>query len=291
MGRGQGEEKQFNAQLDRLLNGYDTGLEGSVDDDLGTALKFARKMVNLRPDPSRVFEVRLREKLTAQLESQSARNQGWISRLISHQPIWQAAAGVVVVLVIASLLWLTGIFDSSRLPVSPTTTTPAMTTPATTTTAPTTTRPAATAPTTTATTTTTATVAPTTTKPPIATSGPKVYVSANTNKASFSSGEPVIIDVTLQNAGPESLKIEKYPPILSLMQSETKQPVYTFTAGSGTANLAPDGKTSFTLIWHQQDYKGAPVSPGIYYLELEDLDYQGQTVKLTLSNIVYFSIY
>jgi len=248
-------------------------------------------MVNLRPDPSRAFEARLREKLATQLESQPARNQGWISKLISQQPIWQAAAGVVVVVIIATLLWLTGIFDSTRLYISPTST-PAITTPATTTTVPTATAPATTTtqpPT--STTTATATAKPTATLPPSGTSWPKVNVGANTNKASYSAGEPVIIDVTLHNAGPESFNIEKYPPILSLMQSETKQPVYTFTAGSGTVNLAPNGRTSFTLIWHQQDYKGAPVSPGIYYLELEDLDYQGQTVKLTLSNTVYFSIY
>jgi hypothetical protein len=295
MGKGQSEEKIFSEQLDQMLGGQEIRLTEQAEADLRTALEFARKMTSLRASPSSVFAARLREKLIANLAAQETPKQGWLTRLISQQPIWQAAAGVIIVLIFASILWITGVFDfkpseitHSPTPVASTSTTTTTTSPQTTSS---TTQTAA--PTTTMTmtsTTTTQTTKPTVTTPPSTISLPKILVNAATNKTSYLLGEPVIIEVTLQNAGNEFIKIEQYPPILSLMQTETRQPIYTFNAGTGTANLPPNTTTSFQLIWNQQDAGGGTISPGSYYLELEDLDYQGQAVKLTLSQSVQFNV-
>ncbi len=291
MGKEQVAEKLFSDQLDRILSGQEIQLEEQTDDDLRTALEFAHKITTLRRNPSPIFTARLREKLVEKLETQESRQTGWLAKIISVQPIWQAAAGVIIVLIFAGILWITGIIDfrPSGIPNSPTSaTTTAVTTtvPKTTTAAPTTTSTTTTA----ATASSTTTAKPTTTLPPSPVSIPKILVSGSTDKTNYATGETVIVDITMQNRGAEYLKIENFPPILSLMDTKTQQPVYTFPAGSGTANLPPNAQTSFRMIWNQQDSEGKTISPGNYYLELEDLNYQGQAVKLSLAQPVQFSV-
>ena len=74
------------------------------------------------------------------------------------------------------------------------------------------------------------------------------------------------------------------------MDATTRQPVYTFKAGSGTDILAPSQAATFTLTWNQQNDAGINVASGRYYIEMEDLYYQGHAVKLTLSQPVSFDI-
>lgn len=122
------------------------------------------------------------------------------------------------------------------------------------------------------------------------TPGSPLAVSASTSKASYGAGEAVLINVSLTNVTAENLKIEQYPPILSLMDADTKQAVYTFRAGSGTDVLAPSQTASFTLSWDQRDERGNYVASGRYYIELEDLYYQGHAVKLAPTQPVSFNI-
>jgi hypothetical protein len=89
---------------------------------------------------------------------------------------------------------------------------------------------------------------------------------------------------------PDNLQIEQYPPIVSLMDSDTHQAVYTFRAGSAANNMSPNATATFTLSWNQLDEWGEQVSGGSYYIELEDLYYQGNAVKMTLEDPVIFNI-
>lgn len=269
--------RDFSEQIDRLLAGHELKTEEQPDDDLRTALEFASKMAGLRADPSPGFEARLREKLQRSLEERETRKRSWLKRLVAQQSIWQAAAAAVFIIIIASVLWVSGVFSFSRpktvmLPAP----TPALTAPAGTTSAPTSTTLAA----------STAPALPATSMP-----GILLKVNASTDKTLYAPGEPVVINVTIKNAGSQNLPIEKYPPILSLMDAATRQPVYTFSAGSSSANLAPDASITYSETWHQQNAGGGTVAPGSYYVEMEDLDYQGQAVKLTLSKPVQFTIY
>jgi hypothetical protein len=114
--------------------------------------------------------------------------------------------------------------------------------------------------------------------------------TAEVSKTHYAAGEQVDIEVSLKNVTAESFIIRKYPPILSVMDSETGQPVYTTEAGQQTMVLAAGEETSFTVYWDQLDADGQPAIPGRYYIELEDLDNQGQPVELDLPRTVSFRI-
>jgi hypothetical protein len=267
--------REFSEKLDRLIAGKDVETEGQADGDSREVLEFARRMINLRAMPSPAFEANLREKLVQKLEIREVRKRGWVYKLLSQQAVWQAATAALVVIIIGSILWITGVFGFSRPPgVTVPIATPAATFPAATQ-APTTTMPAP-----------STTTASTTSLPSMF-----LKVDASTDKVAYPPGEPVVIDVSIQNVGQETLQIEKYPPTLRVMDAATGQPVYTFTAGGSSTNLAPHAETSYSVTWLQQNTKGGMVAPGSYYVELEDIDYLGQAIKLTLSRPVEFTIY
>ncbi len=125
---------------------------------------------------------------------------------------------------------------------------------------------------------------------PAATVPSIVGAAATMSKSVYAAGETVAVEISLKNVTTESFTIWKFPPILSVMDSKTGQPVYTTEAGGSTVVLAPGQETSYTVYWQQLDSDGQPVSPGRYYIELEDLDNQGQPVALDLPRTVSFRI-
>lgn len=116
--------------------------------------------------------------------------------------------------------------------------------------------------------------------------------NAATNKAVYAAGEPVQIEVTLTNNTDKPLTLKQFPPIISLMDTATKQPVFTFNnKGTTVARiLAPGESAAFSVFWNQRDVTGNLVAGGGYYIELEDLDSQGQPMKLTLTKPAEFEI-
>jgi hypothetical protein len=117
---------------------------------------------------------------------------------------------------------------------------------------------------------------------PPATPVPTVLkAAAGTNKTVYLPGEPVLITV---------LTMAEFPPIVSLMRAADKQAAYTFQSGSSIKVIEPAQTATFSLSWDQQGDSGQQVSPGRYYIELEDLYYQGVAVKLNLDKPVEFSI-
>jgi hypothetical protein len=110
-----------------------------------------------------------------------------------------------------------------------------------------------------------------------------------TNKTNYSPGETVVIELIYENISPDILTIEKMPPILSVMNSETGEPVYTFAAGKNTRSLSQGESVTFTYSWDQKDFDGRVVG-GKYYIELEDLEYQGQTLKFYMPQPAGFEI-
>jgi hypothetical protein len=115
-------------------------------------------------------------------------------------------------------------------------------------------------------------------------------VEAATDQTTYQTGETVRIQVSLKNVTGEELNFNEFPPILSLMKKDNNQAAYTFAAGTDTKSLAPDETTTFVLLWNQRDAFGKQAVSGSYYIELEDLYYQGNTVKLTLDKPVEFII-
>ena len=135
--------------------------------------------------------------------------------------------------------------------------------------------------------TSTSTTTTTTTAMPVA--GNILGFEVTTTKPLYTSGEPVVINLTYKNVSTQALNLVKMPPILSVMSSETGQPVYTFAAGKDVDTLSPGTTVKFTYNWNQADFEGQSVT-GSYYIELEDLQYQGQTLKFQLPKPVRFEI-
>jgi hypothetical protein len=273
MNKETGKEKLFASSLDRVLAGKEIPADTITDADMLSALEFSQKMAELQPAISPRFQKELKNRLLEKLEKQEAsaekpvRNWG-----IFRQPAWRAAAAVFLVVVVISVVWSSGLLKLI-IPQSVPTATSTTTTISTTTTK-------------TSTTTMTSTTT-TTTIMPVA--GNILGFDVATTKRVYSTGEPVVINLTYKNVSPQVLDLEKIPPILSVMSSETGQPVYTFAAGKEIDSLAPGNIVKFTYKWNQVDFEGQSVT-GSYYLELEDLQYQGQTLKFQLPNPVRFEI-
>jgi hypothetical protein len=120
--------------------------------------------------------------------------------------------------------------------------------------------------------------------------GTVLAASGETDKTSYSRGEPVTISVELRNVSAKTYSIAQFPPILSIMDNTSNQPVYTFKAGQGKVVLPPGQTTTCVFLWDQSDASGASVTPGNYYVELEDIDSQGSPVQLRLAGPVNFDI-
>jgi hypothetical protein len=260
MGREREMERKFSRYLDAMLAGKNVEADPTADKEMLATLDFARKLPGLCATPSPKFQARLKAALLNKLAEQEAREKeksGFWGGLYK-QPIWQAALVAVFMILIVSVMWRAGLLWPMLPSPSP------MATP-TTTTAPT----------------STATQAPT-----LAT---QFRVDAQTDKSIYRPGEAVNIEVTMKNTSAGPLTVDKYPPILSLMQSGTNQTAYTFAGGTGPRTFAAGESASYNLAWDQMDYKGRPAT-GSYYLELEDLENKGQAIKLNLVNPVYFEI-
>ncbi|MDD5703510.1 MAG: hypothetical protein PHU23_15855 [Dehalococcoidales bacterium] len=266
MGREHAEEL-FSEKIDRLLANEDVQYDAVMDHDMRTALDFARTMRDLRPAPSAEFQSRLKARLLQKLNERKERSgTGWFWRFIPHEPVWQVLAVLAVMVVVGGVLWGTFFRPAPPGVVSvPTIQPPAVTAPPATSAAPTTTSPA---------------VVP----------GIYLQAGAGTDKPVYASGETVRIDVTWQNVTNMNLTVEQFPPLLSLMQKSSGQPVYTFPAGRDPRVLAPGETASVSLEWTQTDHQGRRVAPGGYYLELEEMYYQGNAVPMNLTRPVDFNI-
>jgi hypothetical protein len=270
MGREYEEEKLFSDNIDRLLAGEDVLAGADMDNDSRTALDFARKMTLLRPAPSPQFQSHLKARMLQKLSEQEPQSkQGWFWKLFPREPVWQVVTVLVIMFVVGTVLWST-IFRTPQPVIvnAPSVTPPAMTS------APASMLPATTAP---------------ASASPVYSPGNLLTAEANTDKPVYAQGEKVTISVSLRNVTSEPFTVYQFPPILSLMQS-SGQPVYTFGAGKTSRTLAPGETVKYDEIWDQHDSKGRSVSAGSYYLELENIDYQGRALQLNLTQTVRFDI-
>jgi hypothetical protein len=306
------ESDVFTEKVDRLLAGEDTAPGAELNADLRSALDFARQIKALRPSPSPAFQANLKARVLVKInENAAAAKSGWFWRLIPREPVWQAAAVLLVIVIVGVAIWGAHFRTGGGPPIAQVTTTTttatatmtsttsatvtATTTTASTTATATSTATATVTATTTATMTATTTTMTTATTTPTATStspaGNYLAVYAQTDKSAYSAGQPVNIQVTLQNITDQPFTIKQYPPYLSLMRAADSLPVYTFMNGTMDLTLAPGQQVTFQDYWLQVDAKGNAVPPGVYYLELEDIDYQGQALHLKLTQPVSFTIY
>jgi hypothetical protein len=285
-------EKVFNEHLDRLLAGEELAIDAAAEEDVRTALEFARWMTALQPSPSPQFQANLKARLLQKLSEQEAREEsrGWWWKLIPREPVWKAVAVLAFVIIVVGVVWGTH-FRTSPSPVANVPpTTAGITAPAAPAAPITAAAPAATSTTGAAAGPAPASSAPASSAAPSFIPGQILRADASTNKTQYAASETVNIALSWQNVTSQSLTIAEFPPILSIMQSSNRQPAYTFAAGQNSITLAPGQTASYTLTWNQTDAQGRRVPPGSYYLELEEMYYQGRQVPLNLSRPVSFSI-
>ena len=120
-------QEQFIEYLDRLLAGEEIHIGEDVDDEMRSALEFARTMLASRDEPSPAFRASLKERLLRRLareeavapDSVAGKGFGeWARDLFSHSAMWRAAASVAVVMlmVIAGVFWYTGRLPQAASP-------------------------------------------------------------------------------------------------------------------------------------------------------------------------------
>ena len=268
MGREKDMEKKFTEYLDHILAGKEVPIDPTMDKELRDALDFARKMIRLGEAPSPEFQASLKARLLQKLaEQEASKKEKSFWNIFRSHPVWQGAVVALLVIIAITIVWRTGFFQPSiSAPPPVATTTPSATAP-----------PMTTAP----------TVSPT--QPPAPSPAALVNAVVSTDKSVYQTGERVGIELVMKNVSRSPLALEKLPPILSLMELETGRPVYTFTAGTANITIMPEAEVIFNYFWNQVDFKGQPVT-GHYYIELEDLEYQGWPLQLNLSQPVRFEI-
>jgi hypothetical protein len=284
MGRESGVERVFAEQLDKMLAGQPVQIAADMEDDLRTALDFSQRMLALRPDPRLQFQTVLKVNLIQQLKEKEARQSSsrpWFWKVLPREPIWQAAVVVAIMIVVGGVLWST-LFRTGAPPVA---NVPAV--PPATSAAPAPAGSAAPAPMTSA-----APAPPAAASPAPAAAGANRYLAAqgSVDKAVYNTGEPVKIVVSWKNLTSQNLTVQEFPPIVSLMETADALPVYTFAAGKSSRTLTPGESAAYTFTWDQRDARGNLVSPGRYYVELEEMYYKGQSVKMDLASPVSFNI-
>lgn len=286
MGRVYEVERVFAEQLDKALAGQPVQTAADTDEDLRTALEFSQKMAVCRADPRLQFRTVLKANLLVKLNEKEAHKKEvrpWFWKVIPREPIWQALTVLAIMIVVGGVVWGSLIYTGPREVVNAPTIPP----PVITTTAPMTSAAATQTAAPAATTTAVTTAVPTFTAP----FNKYLAAEGKTEKSVYQSGEAVRISVSWKNLTAQPLTINEFPPIASLMEAVDAKPVYTFAAGQTGRTLTPGETAVFTFIWDQRDAKGNPVGPGKYYLELEDMYYNGQAVRMSLSQPVTFEIH
>ncbi|MBN1855776.1 MAG: hypothetical protein JW846_02340 [Dehalococcoidia bacterium] len=292
-------EKRFSNDVELLLKGQEPG-HFEQDADYARTLQFAQRLMTLREEPHPEFQQSLRGRLLNKRElleesSQSDRNPSLFERLFGSPSLRLAVVSSFVILVAVGLVWRAGLFS------------PAMTQPSDEA--------------------MTATMeedgamaldadegekaaslmegaAPEAPSPPPSdaeqgTTGEaargnvmpvavRIYV-----EPSNAHGSAISMSVVFRNAGPDTLILEPFPPVVTIRQAGTSNVVRTFVAGSSQLGLSPMEETQYSIEWDQKDFSGTQVPSGRYELSIDTFEVRLGTDKTTQgygSEVVAFEI-
>ncbi len=268
MGKQTNEEKEFSKNLDSLLIGEEVTGGEDVSQDYRTAINFAQKLIDLRDQPSSHFKDQLKQRLLLQLtrqEVETARQKEkgfsfweFLGGLAPRSPVWRTtAATLVVVLVVAGVLWRTGMF--TRTPVV-TVEEQALV----------------------AAVEMEAEVGALEMAPALGRGGgaPEIEaVSEPLLQLEVVSSAPIVlqfgetakIELVFKNTSSESITVASFPPAIHIVGGKTMRPVRSFAEGDDGLELSPAETVPYTLIWNQQDDSGEQVAPDLYSVYLGDI--------------------
>jgi len=250
------EEKQFIESIDRLLSGEEVEGFEDMSEDYQTAINFARKLAELRAEPSPEFRDQLKQRLLLQLtrqEVETAREKErgisfweFLKNLVPQSPAWRTATvTIAVVLVTVGVLWRTGMF--TQAPVLETTVLEAP-----------------------ATESLERGVAPkvgATPPAPVVERAIQPLLqleAAQLEPVFYPLGQTVEIELVFRNVSSESITVSPFPPSIHIVGRSTIRPARSFAQGTGELVLPPSESQSYTLVWDQQDSSEKQVMPGWY---------------------------
>jgi hypothetical protein len=249
MAKGSSEERRFSDNLDRLLAGEGTEPTEKMSEDCRTAVEFARRLADLRDEPSPSFKQQTRNRLLARLAEQEAARQkekrhrpwGSLGRLFELSPVWRTATVTIAVAVLAlAVIWQSGLFNQPEGDIARRAPAPELATPPQ----------------------TAAAAAPTAT--PLLELRPLETIFAKP-------GEAVRVELVFINMGPQSVELATFPPAIHVAQSETDRVVRSFASGKVRRAIQASETVTYSLLWDQKDDNGKQVSPGKYFVLIDDL--------------------
>lgn len=121
------EEREFAKRVDEFLAGKEIKIDETLDEQYRSNVDFSRKIVECRGEPSPSFQEGLKKRLLSKLADQEAakvrqRSEhtsfwDWLRNLVPHSPAWKTAAVTVTIVVLALVVWRTGLFSPSEEPM------------------------------------------------------------------------------------------------------------------------------------------------------------------------------
>jgi hypothetical protein len=256
MPRDKNEERDFLSDLDNLLAGRQVSTEGRNEDER-TALEFAQRYMECRGKPSAEFQDSLKRRLLLKLAEQEAKAQqeadrreqrwGWLGGFMTQSPARRAAiVAVIAVAITIGALWARGTFTEPTGPVVVTPTPEPQ-------------PPIVTAP----------------LPPPV--TAPVLRATATTEKAIYTAGEEITIELSFSNISSDPITIATYPPQIDIRNAQTDETARRFPPGADRQELAPSQTADYNLVWDQLDGRGHHISPGTYAIAIDEVSITSPT--------------
>ncbi len=103
-------DRKLLESLDRILEGSESEIAGTIDDDTRTALDIARRMATLRETPSKEFTKNLKAQLVHQLAEQEKNDLSVNHTLlfwgITRRRLWQGTLAAAILVIILAVILL-----------------------------------------------------------------------------------------------------------------------------------------------------------------------------------------
>jgi hypothetical protein len=252
------EEKLFNEVVDHILAGESVQTD-IPDNDLRSAIEFAKKIKELRASPTEPFKTNLKARLLQELREKETRteNKGLFRRAFSRRIVWQLATTVAVIIIAIGITWRAGYFqpdDITNLATMPPKANDGgviesvpgptlMATPG-------------------------GTGTDTTVTGTFGVSRIQAVIQANaiTDKSAYLPGEAVNIKIYLTNDSPDSVEIQPFPQVM--ITDTNGEAVYISGAGIGVVVIQPGETYSYEVPW---DMNNNTAIPGMYYITVANI--------------------
>jgi hypothetical protein len=235
------EARSFSEDVDRLLAGEESAANEDKGEEYRSLFSFARRVADLRRQPSPRFKADLKRELLLKLEEQEVQKEErakiglWriTSSFVPRSAAWRTATVTVMVGVLAVLiLWGAGMFGQ----------------------------------------------APTTLTGPegsrvlsVSYSGVVQLEAMPPDSMVRSVGENFEVGIIFKNVSNDYITIDPYPPAIEIQQADTGDVVRYFEQGSDKREIAPSEGLIYPLVWDQRDDSGQSVGAGKYIILVENV--------------------